>query len=173
MKIRKGFVSNSSSTSFIFNFKTGDKEECKNIIEKYKEYFNIYDHKGVSAKNDRNLTSDEIIFALRSHLDYNNRGELKDINELLEQVTHRKEYYLDLLSTDGDEMFHDFFMEEAYTEELLKDLIGNGFKYYFVIDFGDNGGDVSGGKMGSIMDYLGRFIFISKDDLYMYTEQNR
>ena len=66
-----------------------------------------------------------------------------------------------------------------YVEKLkgrikkLKSLEKKGFKYVNEIGFGDNHGDVCGGKVGYAMDYDGRSINLSEDDFVVMTEQNR
>lgn len=166
-KIRQGFVSNSSSSSFIFNFKTNDKEQCKQIINKYKEYFNLY-----NLEFNEELLPEEVLPLIFDHLD---SLDMDYLNDLLQITSENKQRYLEELnkSDEFDDMYHDFFIEESFKEDLINDLMKDGFKYYFTMDFGDNHGDVQGGKIGKIMDHLGRYIFITKKDVIMYTEQNR
>lgn len=55
----------------------------------------------------------------------------------------------------------------------LKSLKKKGFRYVTEIGFGDNHGEVQGVGVGDIMDYAGRHIDMEKDDLAIWTEQNR
>jgi len=48
-----------------------------------------------------------------------------------------------------------------------------GFTRLLKVDFGDNNGDISGGNIGTAMDYEGRKIRINTSDFIVFTEQNR
>ena len=170
MKIRGGFVSNSSSTSFTFIFK-GDKiEDLFNLIKKYNQYFDLYFTD--SGEKELHCTAEDVIKSMeeiKPNLKIENinslrlyiKTRMRDLEITSEKNKDHHDWYSEYLS---DCMDKELLMEEAAKREFTNAL---------VIDFGDNSGVISGGTVGYCMDYEGRSININKPDLIVTTEQNR
>jgi len=168
MKIRGGFVSNSSSTSFTFVFKEDNIEDCFNILKKYKDYFNLYD-----IDTGTSINGDEVIAQMKSYID-----EVYHIDNCLVELEEQKQSYFNIMQEDKkrgfeDDLFYSLYNDAQMKVEKIKDLKDKGFRSFFSINFGDNHGDISGPPIGSGMDYEGRDIELKEDDVYMFTEQDR
>lgn len=163
MKFRNSFVSNSSSTSFIFIFKGNDKDEFLDLIKKYHQFFSLYDPEyGI-------ITFDEIYDSIYQVVE---EEGISNINDLISEKEVTKDELVESQSPKFSTSI-ELMMEIIYELENLKKLKDDGFNNYFIINYGDHEGDVEGGKLGNGMDYIGRYLFISKPELYMYTKQNR
>ena len=192
MKARKGFVSNSSSTSFTFAHKGKDIGELYDQIHKYNQYFdlhyyNCYDNKSlrigagdvvdaiqqcdIKERPDYcepiTFTIDEHIKDLKSHLE----RDKKYFQKVVKQMDANPEKAKNLNSC------YSYALEQVFeAEKKIEDfekLKEDRFTTVHVIGFGDNDGDVCGTDVGVVMDYEGRNIYINKHDFYVVTEQNR
>ena len=179
MKIRTGFVSNSSSTSFTFIFKGNDFEDLYTMMRKYDQYFDLYNADLFGEPLHCNV--EDIIKAIKekakigSEYESNNPMIITPISKLIstsketieqnkkqiEQLEKRNDFWLNLI------------MDKAMEISDLEDDKKAGFNGAFIIEFGDNHGDICGGDVGNLMDYEGRTISINKPDFIVYTEQNR
>jgi len=173
MKIKQDFVTNSSSTSFMFSFK-GDKLDLFKSLLNHKEKFdlNFDSYDGTHASIDvwdviRSMDSvirtynDELwIHPTIQNIDEKIKMLEKDINEFSEK---EKE----------DEWYMEYNNDIRRVVKKLKECKEKGLTSYLEIGFGDNHGVISGQGIGSIMDYEGRDIEIDSDDLVLLTEQDR
>ena len=139
-------------------------------VRKYEEYFTITSYREYI---DGKIDGKEVIDVMYNHFN------LSNVDNIIEEIDTDIEYYLkgekeiDNID-DYDEIdYIDMLITLYLQKSRLIDLKKAGFEHFFKIDFGDNDGDISGEGMGMIMDYEGRYLHISKDDIYLYTEQNR
>jgi Icc-related predicted phosphoesterase len=182
MKLRQGFVSNSSSTSFTFIFKGKDMEALFNKMIENSAHFDLYsDTYGLTET--KHITVNDVIDAVRS----NSKGNLGEYDapiciKISEAIKKAKKNIKDMQKWEDESIArgngHDqYYIDEVFnlTRKLsqLEDLKKKGFKTVAVIGFGDSHGLVSGMDVGSIMDYEGRYIHINKPDFVVYTDQNR
>ncbi len=172
MKIRQGFVSNSSSTSFTFMIKGDKMEDVYDLIKKYNQYFDLY----YSSWDDEKMhcTADNVVKAIKEVKNVKLiRIEKfkKDLEEHRERISKEleKEKSKDYLN---DWYFKDL-MDMMEKEITIDDTVKSGFKNVLIIGFGDNDGEISGDPIGTTMDYEGRCISINKPDFIVFTEQNR
>lgn len=165
MKIRQGFVSNSSSTSFTFLFKTNDLNEAMRTLRKYKNRFDLAEPEGLYDANiSARINGHDVIDCIEENVD-----NLYSIDELISERKEEFEAFKDDYHGIGSQIKR----ELSHIIANLEDVKENGFIYLFTINFGDNEGDISGGEIGNIMDYKGRDVKISECDLVMFTEQDR
>jgi hypothetical protein len=171
VKIRNGFVSNSSSTSFTFIFKGSSADDLYAMINKYNQYFDLYyDISNVDGTSiPVHCTAEDVINALKTL-----KLNVVPIKEhRIDIHKHLKQYELyDRHDKEGD-FWVQTIVDQVMKEEDLKDAEKNGFTCSVVVGFGDNNGDISGGDIGYCMDYEGRAIHINKPDFIVTTEQNR
>jgi hypothetical protein len=188
MKIRNGFVSNSSSTSFTFVFKGDNVKDLSEKILKYKSHFNLsfdtswpgYDGTQyycnaldvveaiencvVTPKYEDDKVSvcdiDEYIGSLVELIKENDREIEKEKKE------ENKRYNL-------FDLFYSFNQDLKAKIEKLRGAKKNGLTSVLIIGFGDNNGNISGGDLGYCMDYEGRYISIDEKDFLVLTEQDR
>jgi hypothetical protein len=154
MKIRWGFVSNSSSTSFTFIY----KGNFVDVLRKYNQYFDLY-------YENMHINVEDVIHSIMSVFPKVNTS----IKCLLEDIDHRIGLY--------KEYSNDYYFQEevdltSKKYKIIK-LASKGLDKCIKIDFGDNHGEIEGGIIGTVMDYEGRMISINKPDLVVFTEQNR
>lgn len=177
MKTRRGFVSNSSSTSFTFCFKGRSVKALSDVIlTQYRDRFRLsYDEYHCNAL--------DIIEAIERVAQTS--GRLKTIKEHMEFIKTEIENNESEIAEEGRESmaasgsgcFYTFLQERKQELErqlvIFKQAEKRGLNTVLVIGFGDNDGDVSGGDIGMAMDYEGRNISIDAKDLVVFTEQNR
>ena len=171
MKVRKGFVSNSSSTAFVFLFKG---ESIFKMLEKYKTYFELYydcyggDKYTCTAED----VSDSIKKVLSSeHSDYDLNGRIIDVDSVINDEKKDMAEWSKLEEKNPSYIEYIFESQEKITK--LEGAKKRGLDKALVINFGDNHGEVSGGNIGMAMDYEGRSISINKPDFIVYTYQCR
>ena len=183
MKIREGFVSNSSSTSFTFCFKGGTLDRLFELMRKYKSHFNLSYH---CYGNDEgyNIHVEDVISSIEQLGVTNGIWGFRIITmvDLLDQQTRHLadciRYNQEDKDRNKDISWRDHYYEEEITKVKIniqetKKLIKKSFDTAIIIGFGDNSGDVSGGAVGYTMDYEGRMIRINEPDFVVTTEQNR
>ena len=193
MKIRTGFVSNSSSTSFTFCFKGDSEKELFEGIRKYANHFklswdgsygktewicscnaedvieSIKDVVNVSPKYDwltfKIITVDEAIKGVERDRDW----YAKNIEEE-KKKNNRRCTINGLTPWDWEQQFFDEAEEHLKALKVAKD---NGLNSVVVLGFGDNDGHISSGDVGYAMDYEGRNIVINENDFVVFTVQDR
>lgn len=146
MKIKSDFITNSSSTNYIFIFK-GDK------INLYKALIN---HKTIIEDKVNNQLCDysfniwELIRQLDMCIRENKGGE-------------RKHWMFPIIKTI-DEAGEDFGIGDPI------ELKEKGFNAAFIVGIGDNSGEISGTQFSGAMDYAS--INMDKPDLIIIAENN-
>ncbi len=183
MKIKQDFVTNSSSTTFVFVY-SGDKFDLYQRLLDRKEKFDITytDYDKVTHTIDvwsviraidsiiRNDDADNWILPTPHPIDDAIKNKERDI-------TDNEKYLKEKLKEDRDEWDRKYFREmiERDKEELryLEESKEKKLDKVFIVGFGDNHGEISGSGIGMAMDYAGRGIFVDDDDLRIYTEKAR
>ena len=186
MKIRNGFVSNSSSTSFTFIFKGSTVDDLCDVLLKYSTHFDLvfenYDDvehvcnvndvitalKSV-VKNASEKTEDDYDHAFIMSLDEKNDELEKELNswrERLEESIKEDDNY-------DTSWIHNYMMEIYEKQRSIKQAIKRNLNCVIEVGFGDNHGQIEGTGLGTVMDYEGRYIRINQKNLIVYTDQNR
>ena len=184
MKIRNGFVSNSSSTSFTFIFKGSKLDDLYAMISKYGDHFKL-SHIGWDDIPDT-CNAESVIRSIRgaarstSKYDFENISIVsidKHISELKKQVKVNDEAIEEDEKADKGYSLTDLYSgwnaEINDKIEKLEALKKNGLTSICQVDFGDNHGQISGMGIGTVMDYEGRHININAEDFAVMIDQNR
>jgi len=184
MKIKHDFVTNSSSTGFIFLFKGDKRTDLFRQMVKYEDKFKLFNEYGTGADYidvwDIIREIDPILSSSKEDPWYL-PGPLK-LNDLLERHEGElKEYEKTLkeeLKRESEEEIH--WKSSEYTINYIKEIkekiikvkeaIHNKLDHYVEISFGDNDGMISGGRIGMTMDYSGRNINIDQKDFIVLIE---
>ena len=168
MKRRNGFVSNSSSTSFFFVFGSKDINHIKNVLNKYKDRFNLSYH---MVDEEISCTGDEVIYEiLRNINNINNIGNF-NIDVIIENINKDLERLKSIIS---DNMHDRYWMGITFNKTLyllngLKDAKNNGLEYTYVVPFGNEEGD---DNVNALMDLKSESLNMREDDLYILVENN-
>lgn len=180
MKIRTGFVSNSSATSFYFSL-NGGKEELLALIMKYRVFFDFDGLKDDDSVFERGMSAEDLVSAIKKL----GRIQSVDIGACVKESEKRLQTYADRSKEMRDEesrnenpsRLSDLY-DGALRDEM--DLLSEfdtskkrGLRNLIRIDMGDHEGAISGGLVGNVMDYRGRYINIDKKDFRIFTRQNR
>ena len=176
MKIRNGFVSNSSSTSFTFCFKGKDLKSLTDLLlTKYRNQFK-------RSFEEWHCNVLDVVEAMEGcfESDFHRKISVYPIdNYIREEKAAVDRYTKDIKEHTGNQQKYllDIFTREKLRCEnklkRLKTIKKRGLKSVVVIGFGDNHGDIQGGNLGYAMDYDGRYIDINNNDLVVFTELNR
>jgi len=186
MKLRLGFVSNSSSTSFCFLMKKFDLAKMYEIMRKYQDLFKLpiidacwEDDLKLGVKS---INVNDVIDAIK-----NIESELycESVDELEKYLLKIRSMYVDykeqsekdmasnLLYYDTTKEYEEDIEEYDYKLKLIDEAKKLGLNACICICFGDHEGHVEGDPIGSTMDYEGRHIVINDPELVLFTEQNR
>jgi hypothetical protein len=185
MKIKRDFVTNSSSTSFIFVFKGNQRTDLFRQMVKHEEHFNLFNEYGPGVDH---IDVWDIIKAIDPILSSNKEDPyylpkpsptLKHIENLVEEVRqYEKELIIELKREKGEDQT--IWKASQYTTEHIKECKEKIVKYekfaergldsLVEISFGDNDGIIQGGAIGMTMDYSGRDIKIDDDTFAVVIE---
>jgi len=192
MKLRHGFVSNSSSTSFTFIFKGKSVEDLCAILPNYESHFRLRYEMWSFLDNDvrevHRCDVNDIIESLKSVV--KERPDKDDyytvyarhINEVIRDLEEEVENARERLSEQYAKEDRGKYIIDHYRSYLdglirqkmdIEEASDRGLDCIIEIGFGDNDGQIQGGRIGYAMDYEGRYIRINQDDLMVFTEQNR
>jgi len=172
MRIKNDFVTNSSSTCFLFAFKGETKKDLYQSIMAHEMTFWLsmaYDgfHSEIPEEENNQIlcSATDVINALRSI-----RKKLKviSIDEKIEEIQKSiKEW------GKHENMFVGYIYECFSRLAILLYARERGINKVVEVCFGDNDGPFAGTKIGLLMDYEGRDITLYSDDLIVLTEQRR
>lgn len=172
MKIKNDFVTNSSSTCFLFAFKGKTRKDLYNkILEHEMAFFLTMDYdgfrSGVDKEEDNGIScrADDVINSLRSK-----RKQFKVIT-IDQKIKQIKKY---LISMSKYRRPYTCLVYDCKSKlAILNHAKKLGINNVMEVCFGDNDGPFAGTKVGLIMDYEGRYISIYDDDFVVMTEQRR
>ena len=184
MKIKQDFVTNSSSTGFIFMFKGNQRTDLFKQMVKYEDKFKLYNEYGGGEDYidvwDIIRELDPILSSSREDPWYL-PGPLK-LTDLLERhESELREYEKTLkeeLKREEEEEIH--WKSSEYTISYIKEVkekivkvkkaIHNKLDHYVEVSFGDNDGMISGGRIGTTMDCSGKNIKLNQRDFMVIIE---
>jgi hypothetical protein len=166
MKLRLGFVTNSSSTNHIIMWRGSQNDLQKILMEKIEMFPDHYD----SYNKTHNIDKIEIVYAIISKADkaWNKQEMLTELNIRLK---HAEQWYKETGKRD-DTFSGKYALEHLKFIENLIEASKNK-DWMLEVYFGDNEGDFEGGDLGCIMDYEGRYIHVDEEEFFYKTKQNR
>lgn len=174
MRIKNDFVTNSSSTCFLFGFKGKTKKDLYQAIMNHEMEFWLtmdYDgyHSEIPEEEDKRISCNatDVINALRS---IRKKIEIVQIQEKLNEI----EQNISEWKTYTESPISRHFIYECRSKIAILEYAQElGINSVIEVCFGDNDGPFSGTKIGLLMDYEGRYISVRDDDLVVLTEQRR
>jgi hypothetical protein len=185
MKIKQDFVTNSSSTSFIFLFKGDKRTDLFEKMVKYEDKFKLYNEYHGSSGDYINVW--DLIKALDPILSSNEQDpwylpgplvttklletiekELEDLKVTLESELEREKEESGSWKASG--YTKDYIRDTEKRLNKFKEAVEYGLDHYIEVSFGDNDGMISGGRIGCTMDYSGRSINLNHKDLIVVVE---
>lgn len=180
MKIRHGFISNSSSTSFTFCIKDKSFNTLYSLIKKYKDKFDLDVDYGDDCKYSCNadMVIKEIKKVVRRKGKYS-KVEIITIDDEIKRIDDNISTIKRCIKKDKEKNYdYSYWKKYIKRYDAIKKCRLNkakelGLNYAIRLGFGDNHGDIRDGNVGYTMDYAGRNIKLVKDDFIIYTEQNR
>lgn len=153
MKIKRDFITNSSSSSYVFIF-NGDKIDLYKLLFKYKDI--LEERINDSAWVDNNFDMWDLIRELDKVIRDDKASETKSwlfpsIENIEEKLHNLKEY-------------------ESNERDIFMDAIAKGFTSVLMLNFGDNEGEISGTDLSSAVDHAR--INIDESDFIIISESN-
>ena len=184
MKIKHDFVTNSSSTGFVFIFKGNKRTDLFRQMVKYEDKFKLYNEYGSGAdyievwdiirEMDPILSSNkEDPWYLPGPLKLSDllerlEGELKENEKTLEEELKREAK--EPINWKSSEYTVEYIKENKEKLIRVKKAIHNKLDHYIEVSFGDNDGMICGGRIGTTMDYSGRSINLNQKDFIVLIE---
>ena len=174
MKIRNGFISNSSSTSFVICFK-GDETALHTLLKKYAVYFDLIFPYSEDMEADWKINVEDITTSIRECVQNYSEDDIYAVkiesvdDAIALQVKYREDTQRRHREDPHIYQLEDVW-EEKYKEEKLKSAKKRGLTSTIKISFGDNHGSICGGRIGNTMDFEGRKIDINKEDFIFYPD---
>lgn len=175
MKIRQGFVSNSSSSSFIVCFQGKTKEDAFSAMKKHPQVFNFSGPGYIEDSADWvSCELDDVIDAIGHRIKVVDKITKKDsLWEL--SLDNPVIVPLSFVFADYKHQYEETFNSEfAFVIDLRKELKtqmkalseakDNGLNRALVLEAGDNHGHIMGNDVALLLDYEGRnTVFVSED----------
>ena len=174
MKLRNGFVSNSSSTAFMFITKTDSIDNLEDLIkENCKDHFELIGNVGYENGHALHITSDDI--AEEVYLSYDSEGgglhsygQKKRFLSINSVIRYFKEQIA--VCVEGKYNFVQEYISEYTTKlEIFESAKSAGFNFVIVIDFGNDG--VVDSDLGVLMRAYAPKDLFTKKDLIICTEE--
>lgn len=163
MKLRLGFVTNSSSTTHIMMWK-GDKGRLKELLDAHQRHFDL---RYVDWEDQsHSVTPDEVAGAILSMME-----KAQKASAYVRAKRQKSRMFRKMMEKSGGNKF----LDEDIRKTDDKARRAKEFDWVLEVGFGDNHGDFSGKDLGVVMDYEGRRIHIVDADrgFYYTTEQDR
>jgi len=172
MKVRCGFVSNSSSTSHIIMWK-GKKEDLRGLLEKHARKFALKCRSCAALGFTCNSTPEETIDLICSCLD----GTYLDSPLCIPTAERIEMFEAELKWLRKDMESADDIVMRSLREYEAKVLhcvsVAGRMDWSIIVAFGDNHGYLHGRGLPCLLDYAGRNIRISSPELEYMTDQDR
>ena len=173
MRVKNDFVTNSSSTCFLFAFKGPTRKDLYKAIRNHEMSFLLgmdYDgyHSLIPEEEDGIIScnASAVIDALKS---VRNKTKIITIEEKLDEI--RKE--IKTWQRYGENRYAYYIYNCFSRIAILMYAKEHGINNVLEVCFGDNDGPFAGTKIGLLMDYEGRNIEVMDTDLVVLTEQRR
>ena len=171
MKIRDGFVSNSSSSSFIFLMLSDNKNDLTVKCDKYKDHFTLYDIYNYNEDGEMEFLNDNVDVNTFKAMIMNSKIQVKSIQELLDLYHARiKGYQTYIDKSKVEDWIYDGLFELNSNVAYIEDCINKGFKYFIEIGIGDNHGDFCSHPKYSAIDQRREKFNLNCPDLVIMTE---
>jgi hypothetical protein len=186
MKIKQDFVTNSSSTGFIFLFKGNQRTDLFEKMVKYGDKFKLYNEYHGSGGDyidvwDLIKELDPILSSTKEDPWYlpGPTETSKLLEKLEDELKHTKETLKEELKNEKENPDKGW-KSSNWTKDSLVDIearlkkvkaaVECGLDHYVEVSFGDNDGMICGGKLGVTMDYSGRDIDLNQRDFKVMVE---
>ena len=192
MKVKNDFVTNSSSTCFYFCAKEAlTIEVFEKLLKKYSKIFTLSYRYGEYSASEGEIWScnpDDIMSALKATMELrkNDKWWTDPFNtKMIDLNIFKGDKIASMSESITNDLYHHWNSQweiddltnhhiESFEQVLqLMDIQDKGFTHVVSISFGDNDGYISGGAVGTCMDYEGRDIKLLEDDFAVFTEQAR
>lgn len=171
MKIRQGFVSNSSSSSFVFIFKSKAQDDSASLTELLmcipNDLFNLKtSNLHPSDRIESQVNHDQVLHRISNSLsnDFFGQPKFESIDDLVSEIKS------DLIWYQGKSGYESTVSEMKDQISKLCQLKSKGFNKAFTIHFGLNEGHVYGDTVGYVMEQCSDSISYQDKKLCLYTE---